>query len=244
MSSSYDPWTRSKVLRGHAAAARPAFLDTELGHAPTLSLIVTPEEAAPVVDDEQPVDDPAAEAYAAGYELGYVEGYNEGKAVGYADGYQAGNETAAAAALVAAEERDTKLREALAALTTAADECNDRQAASIADMERTIVDAVFDLAQTLLGRELSVTRTPGRDALARALSMVRDHGTVTARMNPTDIESIGDLAELAPGRVITIVADPDVEPAGCILEAGAMRVDAQLGPALERAKRALLGGNP
>ena len=238
MSSSYDPWTRSKVLRGHAAAARPAFLDTELGHAPTLSLIVTPEEEPEVVDGGEEVVD---EAYAAGYELGYVEGYNEGKAVGYADGYQAGNETAAAAALVAAEERDTKLREALAALTTAADECNDRQAASIADMERTIVDAVFDLAQTLLGRELSVTRTPGRDALARALSMVRDRGNVTARMNPADIETIGDLAELAPGRVITIVADPNVEPAGCILEAGAMRVDAQLGPALARAKRALLG---
>jgi flagellar assembly protein FliH len=241
MSSSYDPWTRSKVLRGHAAAARPAFLDTELGHAPTLTLISTPEDE-PVV--EQPaVDDPVDEAYAAGYELGYVEGYNEGKAVGYADGYQAGNEKAASAALVAAEERDLRLRDALAALTTAAGECNTRQAASIADMERTIVDAVFDLAQTLLGRELSVTRTPGRDALARALAMVREHGNVTARMNPDDLDTIGDLAELAPGRVITIVPDAGVEPAGCVIEAGAMRVDAQLGPALERARRALLGGD-
>lgn len=239
MSSSYDPWTRSKVLRGHAVAARPAFLDTELGHAPTLTLLPMPE--AEVVAEEAGVGDVVDDAYAAGYELGYVEGYNEGKAVGYADGYQAGNEKAAAAALVAAEERDTRLREALAALTTAATECNTRQAASIAEIERSVVDAVFDLAQTLLGRELSVTRTPGRDALARALSMVRDHGNVTARMNPEDIETIGDLAELAPGRVITIVADPNVEPAGCIVEAGAMRVDAQLGPALERARKALLG---
>src|SRR3954471_12969898 len=139
MSSSYDPWTRSKVLRGHAAAARPAFLDTELGHAPTLSLILTPEDE-PVVVDDAPAEEGVDEAYAAGYELGYVEGYNEGKAVGYADGYQAGNEKAATAALVAAEERDTRLREALAALTTAATECNTRQAASIADMEHTIVE--------------------------------------------------------------------------------------------------------
>ena len=238
MSSSYDPWSRSKVLRGHAAAARPAFLDTELGRAPTLTLINT-EEPEPEVGHEG--DGVVDEAYAAGYEAGYVEGYNEGKAVGHADGYQAGNERAAAAALQAATERDTRLREALAALTAAAAECNTRQAASIAEMERTIVDAVFDLAQTLLGRELSTTRTPGRDALARALSMVRDHGNVTARLHPDDIETIGDLAELAPGRVITIVPDPGVEPAGCVLEAGAMRVDAQLGPALERAKRALLG---
>ena len=238
MSSSYDPWSRSKVLRGHAAAARPAYLDTELGRAPTLTLINTEVEPDELPEQTDGVVD---EAYAAGYELGYVEGYNEGKAVGYADGYQAGNEKAATAALAAATERESLLRDALDALTAAAGECNTRQAASIADMERTIVDAVFDLAQTLLGRELSTTRTPGRDALARALSMVRDHGNVTARLHPDDIATIGDLADLAPGRVITIVADPNVEPAGCVLEAGAMRVDAQLGPALERAKRALLG---
>lgn len=239
MSSSYDPWSRSRVLRGHAAAARPAFLDTELGRAPTLTLIPTPEEAGEIA--AEPGEDGPGDAYAAGYEIGYVEGHNEGKAVGYADGYQAGNEKAAAAALEAAAERDARLRDALAALTSAAEQCNTRQAASIADMERTIVDAVFDLARTLLGRELSTTRTPGRDALARALSMVREHGSVTARLHPDDVESIGDLAELAPGRAITIVPDPGVEPAGCILEAGSMRVDAQLGPALERAKRALLG---
>ena len=240
MSSSYDPWTRSKVLRGHAVAARPAFLDTELGQAPTLTLITTvdDEPVAAAAEGEEPVD----EAYADGYESGYVEGYNEGKAVGYADGYQAGNNEAATAALRAAEERDTLLRNALGALTTAAAACNERQAVALSDIEQTIVDAIFDLTETLLGRELSHTRTPGRDALARALSMVRDHGNVTVHMNPEDLESIGDLAELAPGRVITIVPDAGVEPAGCIVEAGAMRVDAQLGPALERAKRALLGG--
>jgi flagellar assembly protein FliH len=238
MSSSYDPWTRSKVLRGHAVAARPAFLDTELGQAPTLTLIPTPVEDEVV---EEPVpEEQEDEAYAAGYENGYVEGYNEGKAVGYADGYQSGNADAASAALRAAEERDTLLRNALAALTGAAAACNERQAVALTDIERQVVDAIFDLTETLLGRELSHTRTPGRDALTRALNMVRDHGNVVARFNPDDIESLGDLAELLPGRTITVVADPNVEPAGCIVEAGAMKVDAQLGPAIERAKRALL----
>jgi flagellar assembly protein FliH len=238
MSSSYDAWTRSKVLRGHAAAARPAFLDTELGRAPSLTLVAGVPIGEP--EPEEVAEDGASAGYDAGYEVGYVEGYNEGKAVGYADGYQAGNEAAAAAALRVAEEREARLRDALEALTVAATECSTRQAASIADMESTIVDAVFDLAQTLLGRELSHTRTPGRDALARALSMVRDHGPVTARLHPDDIATVGDLAELAPGRVIELVADPNIEPAGCVVEAGSMRVDAQLGPALERAKRALL----
>ena len=223
------------MLRGHAAAARPAFLDTELGRAPTLKLVDTPAEDAPV----EPVDPKLSDAEAAGYEQGYVDGYNEGKAVGYADGYQQGNAQAAADALVAATERENKLRDAMIALAAAARECNTRQRAAIDDIEDTIVEAVFDLAETLLGREMSRTRTPGRDALRRALALADLHGPAVARLNPDDLESIGDFADLAPGRAIQLVADASIEPGGCILESGSARVDAQLGPALRRAKEAL-----
>jgi flagellar assembly protein FliH len=224
------------VLRGHAAAARPAFLDTELGRAPTLTLINTPAEDEAVVVAE-PV---LTEAEAAGYERGYVDGYTEGKAVGYADGYQQGNAQAAADALVAATERENKLRDAMMALATAARECHTRQKAAIDDIESTVVEAVFDLAETLLGREMSRTRTPGRDALRRALAMTDAHGPAVARLNPDDLETIGDFSDLAPGRAIELVADPAIEPGGCVLESGSARVDAQLGPALRRAKQALL----
>lgn len=226
------------MLRGHAAAARPAFLDTELGRAPTLSLV------EPLADDEAAgapaVDPEVTEGYAAGYEEGYGEGHAEGKAVGYAEGYQRGNEEAAERALAFMREREARLTAALDALTAAARECNARQAASIDDIEGSIVRAIFDLAETVVGRALSHTRTPGRDALARALSMAKSHGPATARLHPDDIETIGDLSELAPGRVIEIVADPEVEVGGCILEAGAQRVDAQIGTAIARAKKALL----
>jgi flagellar assembly protein FliH len=90
------------------------------------------------------------------------------------------------------------------------------------------------------GTSVSSARTPGRDALRRALDMTANHGPATARLNPDDIDSVGDLAVLAPGRVITIVPDASIEPGGCILEAGSSRVVAQLGTALGRAKRALL----
>ena len=236
MSTSYDAWTRGRVLRGHAAAARPAFLDTELGRAPTLTLINTPTE-----DETVAVAEPTlTEAEAAGYEQGYVDGYNEGKAVGYADGYQQGNAQAAADALVAATERENKLRDAMMALAVAARECDTRQKAAIDDIETTFVEAVFELAETLLGREMSRTRTPGRDALRRALTLAELHGPAIARLNPDDLETIGDFSDLAPGRAIELVADPSIEPGGCILESGSTRVDAQLGPALRRAKQALL----
>ena len=235
MSTSYDAWTRGKVLRGHAAAARPAFLDTELGRKPTLTLIT---EQEPEVQEQH--DEEFSVAEQAGYEQGYAHGYEEGKAVGYADGYQAGNNRAAADALAAATEREARLRDAMTALATAARECSTRQDAAIDDIEHTIVEAVFELAETLLGREMSRTRTPGRDALRRALALVDSHGAAVARLNPDDLETIGDYADLAPGRAIELVADPSIEPGGCILEAGSTRVDAQLGPALRRAKQALL----
>lgn len=226
------------MLRGHAAAARPAFLDTELGRAPTLSLVPSREDdGAPGA----PVRDPdVTEGYAAGYEEGYGEGHAEGKAVGYAEGYQRGNEEAAARALEFMQAREERLRDALAALTAAATECNQRQRAALDDIEESVVNAIFDLAETVIGRELSHTRTPGRDAVARALSLAKTHGPATARLHPGDLETVGDLSDLAPGRVIELVADPNVEPGGCILEAGSQRVDAQIGTAIARAKRAIL----
>ena len=41
-----------------------------------------------------------------------------------------------------------------------------------------------------------------------------------------------------PGSV-RLVADPRVEPAGAVAETGVCRVDAQLGPALERVREVL-----
>jgi flagellar assembly protein FliH len=222
-----------RVLRD-AAAARPSFLDVELGRAP--SLVVVPQ-----VEDDEPQVDPAEEqGYRDGYDAGYADGFVEGRAMGHADGYQAGNQAAADAALAASQEREERLRLALAALGAAADECSARQAAGIGELERTVVDAVFELTETLLGRELSRARTGGRDAVLRALDLVRGHGPVTARLHPDDIDTVGDLAVLVPGRSIELLADPSVEPAGCIVEAGAQRVVAQLGDAIERAKRVLL----
>ncbi len=47
---------------------------------------------------------------------------------------------------------------------------------------------------------------------------------------------------LGAGRDLTLVADPGVEPGGCILAVGDSRIDAQLGPALDRVRAALSAG--
>ena len=61
-------------------------------------------------------------------------------------------------------------------------------------------------------------------------------GDAVVRLNPADVATVGDLTF---GRELTIVADPSVEPAGAIVEVGACTIDAQIGPALARVRKAL-----
>ena len=66
--------------------------------------------------------------------------------------------------------------------------------------------------------------------------------TAVARLHPADA-SLLDASSLnsAATGALTIIPDPAIEPGGCILEVGDSRIDAQLGPALDRVRSALLG---
>src|SRR5437773_1636371 len=94
-----------------------------------------------------------------------------------------------------------------------------------------------DLAAAVVGRELQLSASPGSDALARALALVPAGCAAVARLHPDDVASVGDLSG-----AVTVIADPAVEPGGCILEVGDSRIDAQLGSALDRVRAALMGG--
>jgi flagellar assembly protein FliH len=113
---------------------------------------------------------------------------------------------------------------------------------ALQDIEREVVSVAFELATALVGRELEVARDPGADALTRAMALVPDRGEVVARLHPADAETFQRADRRAPGREpFTIVADPSVERGGCIVDVSTTQVDAQLGPALQRMREALLG---
>jgi flagellar assembly protein FliH len=162
---------------------------------------------------------------------------------GYDDGYRAGMAEGLAAGRAAmADESDatTARLEALArALGDAADDLRRRQALELTDLEDTLARTAVDLASAIIGRELQISVSPGADALARALALVPAGSMAVARLHPSDAAV---LAEAEAG--VTIIADPAVEPGGCILEVGESRIDAQLGPALDRVRAALLGDRP
>lgn len=160
----------------------------------------------------------------------------EGFATGLREGRAAGE---AAARHDMQSELVQRLGTALAAVGRAQDELSRRDAVSLGEIEPELMDFAITVAEAILQRELEVVDAPGREALARALSLAPDRGELVARLNPVDAATVGVVDDLAPGRVMSVVADAAVEPGGCVLEIGACKIDAQLSAALTRVRSVL-----
>lgn len=166
---------------------------------------------------------PSAEAaYEAGFGQGFADGFEEGRTL---------------AAAEAAEAR-RRFDRALCAVAVAARSLDERTAAEFSGLSRELAEVALSLAEAILARELATAASPGADALARALALAPSGATVVARLHPDDA-AVLDGAAVPAG--VSVVPDAAVEPGGCLLDVGESRLDAQLGPALARARAALLG---
>jgi len=160
------------------------------------------------------------------------QGYDDGYQIGLTEGHAAGRVAAAAEVAEAVARVEALCR----SLGEAAEDLRRRQALELKGLEDTLARAAFDLAAAVVGRELQLSSSPGADALARALALVPAGSAATARLHPGDVASLG-----AESEAVAVIADPAIEPGGCILEVGDSRIDAQLGSALDRVRAALLG---
>jgi len=176
---------------------------------------------------------PAAPLDPAAARTQVQQGYDDGYRSGVAEGLAAGRAAAAAEAAEATVRAEALFR----SLVEAADDLRRRQALELKGLEDTLARTAFDLASAVVGRELQLSSSPGADALARALALVPAGCIATARLHPDDVASLGAAASDA----VAVIADPVIEPGGCILEVGDSRIDAQLGSALDRVRAALLG---
>jgi flagellar biosynthesis/type III secretory pathway protein FliH len=101
------------------------------------------------------------------------------------------------------------------------------------------VDLAFELTEMLLGEELSHRDSPVHAAVARAVAMAPDGQDLRIRIHPGATLTPDELAELSSVSSVTVVADSSIEPTGCVVEAGACRIDAQIRPALDRVRSVL-----
>jgi flagellar assembly protein FliH len=217
MSSSPDP-----ILRGtRARAVSTARWEVDLRK---------PDEV-PV--PAEVVERVTANARAAGYAEGWAQGQREARAAAAVE-----QERVRAAQHEYEQERAALVSHALGAVAAAANGLEARTVPVVAELAEQVLHAAVDLAEALLGRELSDSPERGLDALRRVMALAPETGTVTVRLHPDDLAALGAVPAF-PGREIQLVADPGLAPGDAIAEQGTTSVDARLSEAVRRVREAL-----
>lgn len=185
------------------------------------------------------------------------------RAAGYAAGWAAGARAAAQdaerrQARLAEEQRrqaaehDAAVRQAIGLLETVAQAVREREAPELEACRAALHAAALDLAEAILGVELSDGPHAARAALTRALALPVEEGPFAVRMHPEDVRQLSALLEdggsagagSAPLRLpagVELRPDPTVARGDAISERADGYLDARIGAALERARAALVG---
>ena len=181
-----------------------------------------------------------------GSELIAAQSRTRGHSAGYVAGLRAAQKDSLEQQATLRAEHDEALRlgraaveravEVLAAATRAADT---RILPVVQETQDAIAAAAIDLAEAILGHELSHGDRSARSALDRVLGTVPASALTGIRMNPDD------LALLEPGvytqTAVELIADPSLKRGDAIADLPDGYLDARIGSALARAKAALLG---
>jgi flagellar assembly protein FliH len=238
MSLSTSAPARSAILRGESATqVSLARLDADLRRNPyAAGGLADPRLVDPILEKafEDAVEAARAEARAQGLQQGYEEGLATA---------QHEKELALDNELAVLRQAEQQRREAVERVITMLDDAAAALAAQHAtalhDVEDLVMNAAFDLATTMLGRELEIAPAPVRDSIRRALTVLPGDVPITVTVHPVDVAALGDLADITAGRVVRIVTDADVEPGSCLADGGATHVDASLAAAIERVRQVL-----
>lgn len=164
---------------------------------------------------------------------GAADPFAAARAAGYQEGYQAALAQAAAGEAAAAAQRASRLSDALLAAAASA---RSHRAEAVSQAEHEAVELAFELAEAVLGREISLHPSLTIEAVKRAVALVPRGEDLVIRLHPGDAITAEDLQALVADASVKVVADPDVEQGGCVVEAGPCRIDAQIGPAMARAR--------
>lgn len=203
----------SLILRGDAARnARTVVFGDELSPGQVLAT--------------GPWADSYNEVRLAAHAAGFRQGLDEGRAAGRAEGRH---------------EVDARADAALRALEQAGERLARTDAVTLGEIAPKVVDLALELAGLILQRDVTGSADPGLDALARVLPLAPEHGALVVRLNPDDVRQLGSVEALAPGRELTIVADPALGRGDAMVDAGPCRIDGRLDELMARVAAALRG---
>jgi flagellar assembly protein FliH len=173
-------------------------------------------------------------AYAHGHTAGYTAGLRQ--AFADAEERRSIMEAEHAALLSHSEARTGRVLAALAAAAAALDAA---VVPVITEAQDTLAASALDLAEAILGLELSDADTAARAALARASAVPLPTGTRTVRMHPADLSVLDDHTRAAAG--VVFVGDETLDRGDAFTEFETGYLDARIRTAMERARQALSG---
>jgi flagellar assembly protein FliH len=104
------------------------------------------------------------------------------------------------------------------------------------DARGALLEAAVELAETLLGRELSDGELSARGIAARVLARDDEQAVTRVRVHPAEVAPV---AELLAGRRIEVVADPALAHGDAVAELPDGFLDARISTAVARVRRAL-----
>ena len=170
---------------------------------------------------------------------------------GHAAGYTAGMRAAASdiAAQVARLEADhaarvwqvqAQLDRTVALLSAASHALDARTQPVLHEAEDTLLATALDLAEAVIGHQLSDGPSSARLALRRALDPSSPTRPNAVRMHPADLAVIDPAVLAATG--VQFQADPSLARGDAVSEFADGFLDARIGTAFTRARDALLGG--
>jgi len=172
---------------------------------------------------------------------------------GYAEGFARGRQEGAAAGEMKAHEdvreqlvaRTEPIVQQARAIVEQIAEARDRLA-GLAKGE--MIRLAIALAERIVGHVAVKDIAAARANLAKALELVDGPGRICVRVNPAQLEELGEhcgelVRLLAPGGEVELIGDEGVSPGGVKLLCGAGEIDATIETQLANVTEALLGPN-
>lgn len=169
----------------------------------------------------------------SGHSAGYAAGLREA-----ADDVAAEAARRDAALAQAIAEGEARVAAAVAVLAAASEALNRRTIPVVAAAQDAIAATAIDLAEAIIGRELSSEETSARSALHRALAGVDTALVQVVRMSPADLSVLDEQSIVATG--VTFVPDASLGRGDAVTEFADGYLDARVSSALERARTAIL----
>jgi flagellar assembly protein FliH len=188
------------------------------------------------------IDESRASASAVGYALGWSQGLHDARESMSADRHHASD-----AAREIAEQTAKSAELLLRALADAVDQLENAVRKARCQDEDAILNAAVEVAEALIGRELTDRDEATRTALARALRLAPAHESVTVRLNPAvfgalsqdDFEGLLAAVSESAGRTINFEPDPTLAVGDALATSAATSIDARLSDGLHRVREHL-----